>query len=51
LIEAPRGRYSEKPDLFLGIAERLFPSVPKLEPFARRSRIRWDAWGNEVDTA
>jgi N6-adenosine-specific RNA methylase IME4 len=28
--------------------ERLFPTLPKLELFARRARNGWSAWGNEV---
>jgi N6-adenosine-specific RNA methylase IME4 len=48
VIEAPRGRHSEKPDIFAEEIERLFPDVPKLEMFARTVRFGWDAWGNEV---
>jgi N6-adenosine-specific RNA methylase IME4 len=48
LIEAPRGRHSEKPDIFAEHIERLFPNVPKLEMFARKERPGWDVWGNEV---
>jgi N6-adenosine-specific RNA methylase IME4 len=47
-IEAPRGRHSEKPEIFAEHIERLFPNVPKLEMFARKARPGWDAWGNEV---
>lgn len=48
VIEAPRGRHSEKPAIFAEHIERLFPNVPKLEMFARTSRAGWDSWGNEV---
>jgi N6-adenosine-specific RNA methylase IME4 len=48
VIEAPRGRHSEKPDIFAEHIERLFPNVPKLEMFAREKRDGWDVWGNEV---
>jgi N6-adenosine-specific RNA methylase IME4 len=47
-MEAPRGRHSEKPDIFAEHITRLFPTVPKLEMFARTSRAGWDVWGNEV---
>jgi len=48
VMEAPRGRHSEKPDIFAEHITRLFPTVPKLEMFARTSRAGWDVWGNEV---
>jgi N6-adenosine-specific RNA methylase IME4 len=48
IIEAPRGRHSEKPDVFAERIERLFPNVAKLEMFARKARPGWDVWGNEV---
>jgi N6-adenosine-specific RNA methylase IME4 len=51
VIEAPRGRHSEKPDIFAEHIARLFPNVPKLEMFAREERPGWDVWGNEVPTA
>jgi N6-adenosine-specific RNA methylase IME4 len=44
VIEAPRGRHSEKPKVFAEIIERLFPNVPKLEMFAREARPGWDSW-------
>jgi N6-adenosine-specific RNA methylase IME4 len=49
VVEAPRGRHSEKPAVFAEMIERLFPSVPKLEMFARKARPGWDCWGNEVE--
>jgi len=48
VIEAPRGRHSEKPAIFAEHIERLFPNVPKLEMFARKARPGWDCHGNEV---
>jgi N6-adenosine-specific RNA methylase IME4 len=48
IIKAPRGRHSEKPEIFAKHIERLFPNVPKLEMFARKARPGWDVWGNEV---
>jgi ParB/RepB/Spo0J family partition protein len=50
-VEAPRGRHSEKPDVFAEHIERLFPNVPKLEMFARKARPGWAVWGNEAPQA
>jgi N6-adenosine-specific RNA methylase IME4 len=49
VIKAPRGRHSEKPELFLEMIEQYFPNLPKIE-LNRRGPPRpgWDAWGNEV---
>jgi N6-adenosine-specific RNA methylase IME4 len=49
VIQAPRGQHSEKPDIFADEIARLFPTVPKLEMFARKARAGWDSHGNEVD--
>lgn len=43
----PRGRQSEKPEAFQDLIERHFPG-PFLEMFARRCRLGWTTWGNEV---
>lgn len=49
ILEAPRGRHSEKPELFAGWIERLYPTAPKIELFRRGpARPGWDAWGNEA---
>lgn len=48
-FEWERGRHSEKPEALFDLAERLSPS-PRLEMFARRRRLGWDAWGDEVDS-
>jgi N6-adenosine-specific RNA methylase IME4 len=48
VIEAPRGRHSAKPDAAAEMIERLYPTVPKLELFARKRREGWDSWGNEL---
>ena len=48
VIRAPRGGHSEKPAAFAEWIERMFPTVPKLEMFARgAARPGWDAWGAE----
>jgi N6-adenosine-specific RNA methylase IME4 len=51
VIEAPRGRHSEKPAIFAAIIEKLYPNVPKLEMFARSARNGWSVWGNEIGAA
>ncbi|MGO9047201.1 MAG: MT-A70 family methyltransferase [Rhodomicrobium sp.] len=48
VIEAPRGRHSEKPVVFAEMIEKLYPNVPKLEMFARTARPGWDVHGNEA---
>ena len=48
VIEAPRGRHSEKPDVYAAHIVRLYPNVSKIELFARKARPGWDVWGNEA---
>jgi N6-adenosine-specific RNA methylase IME4 len=48
VIGAPLGRHSEKPTLFAEMIERLFPTLPKIELFARVARPGWDRWGYEA---
>jgi N6-adenosine-specific RNA methylase IME4 len=50
VIEAPRGRHSEKPVIVREMIAQMFPNLPKLEMFARGQRVDgWDLWGNEVE--
>jgi N6-adenosine-specific RNA methylase IME4 len=42
----PRTAHSQKPEAFLDLVERHFPS-PRVELFARRARFGWDYWGDE----
>ena len=50
VIEAPRGRHSEKPSCVYERLEHLYPKRTKVELFARgKPRPGWTAWGNEVD--
>jgi N6-adenosine-specific RNA methylase IME4 len=49
VIRAKPGAHSEKPGIFAEIIEGLFPTVPKLEMFARQQRKGWSTWGNEVE--
>lgn len=48
LIEAPVQEHSRKPDCFLEMIEAYFPTLPKIELNARRSRPGWIPWGNEA---
>ena len=48
LIQAPRGRHSEKPAVFYDLIEAYFPNLPKIELFARTARPGWDCWGAEA---
>ncbi len=43
----PRGRHSEKPQVFYDETELVSPG-PYLEMFARKDRLGWTTWGNEV---
>lgn len=42
-------RHSAKPHAFHDLIERVSPG-PYLELFARRPRLGWDVWGNEVES-
>lgn len=46
VIEAPRGRHSEKPGEAYKRIERVSPG-PRAELFARTPREGWDVWGND----
>jgi N6-adenosine-specific RNA methylase IME4 len=53
VIEAPRpGEHSAKPECFLEMIEKYFPTLPKIE-LNRRGPARpgWDAWGLEAEPA
>ena len=50
VVEAPRGKHSEKPEVFYEIIERMYPDYPRLELFLRgEAREGWHGWGNEAD--
>src|SRR5215467_15070358 len=50
LIQAPRGKHSEKPECFLEMIEQYFPTLPKIELNRRGApRPDCDAWGLEVE--
>jgi len=48
VIEAARGRHSQKPACVYELLERMYPQASKLELFARTSRPGWSAWGNQL---
>ena len=48
MIDAPAGEHSVKPAAFHEIIEAMYPSLPKLEMFARANRPGWDTWGAET---
>jgi N6-adenosine-specific RNA methylase IME4 len=49
VVEAPRGRHSEKPKVFYELIERAYPNATRLELFARgKPRQGWTVWGNEA---
>lgn len=51
-INAPLGRHSAKPDVFIELIERWYPDQPKIELFRRGpARPAWSAWGNEAEAA
>lgn len=47
-FEWPKQTHSRKPDALQDLVEQLVPG-PYLELFARRRRLGWSAWGDEVD--
>jgi N6-adenosine-specific RNA methylase IME4 len=50
VIEAPLGKHSEKPEIFLQLVEEYFPTLPKIELYRRGPpRPGWAAWGNMVE--
>jgi N6-adenosine-specific RNA methylase IME4 len=49
VIEAPRGRHSQKPAVIYDLLEAMYPSAARLELFARGSRPGWDRWGWDAD--
>ncbi len=48
VIDAPVGDHSAKPFAVHEMIEEMFPSLPRIELFAREQFEGWDAWGNEI---
>jgi len=46
---APK-RHSQKPEQFYGLVEEV-SAAPRLELFARRHRLGFDVWGDEVESS
>jgi N6-adenosine-specific RNA methylase IME4/ParB-like chromosome segregation protein Spo0J len=49
VIEAPRGAHSEKPHVVYEMIEAHYPTLAKIELFARNLRDGWTSWGNEIE--
>lgn len=49
IVQSPRLEHSRKPDEFHDLIERLYPGRRYAELFARRLRVGWDSFGNEID--
>jgi N6-adenosine-specific RNA methylase IME4 len=48
VIHAPLREHSRKPDEVVARIDRLVGDVPRIELFARSTRVGWDSWGLEV---
>jgi N6-adenosine-specific RNA methylase IME4 len=51
VIHAARGEHSEKPVEFYELIERMYPTLPRIELFARAARDGWGSWGNQAPGA
>jgi N6-adenosine-specific RNA methylase IME4 len=49
VITARAGQHSAKPHCFREMIEEMFPTLPRIELFARERISGWDAWGNELE--
>jgi N6-adenosine-specific RNA methylase IME4 len=49
VIQAARGEHSVKPVEFYVVIERMYPTLAKVELFARSAREGWDRWGNQAN--
>jgi site-specific DNA-methyltransferase (adenine-specific) len=50
IVLAPRGeKHSQKPDSVIGRITQMYPTIPKIELFARRRLKGWNATGLEYD--
>jgi len=48
VISAKRGKHSAKPGEVYEILEAMYPSLPRIELFARNEREGWASWGTDV---
>lgn len=50
VMEAPRVKHSEKPELSYLWMEKMYPKARKIEIFARKARKGWYVVGNQIET-
>lgn len=50
LVMTPLERHSKKPDIIRNHISVLYPTLNKIELFARQKTPGWDVWGNEVES-
>ncbi len=48
LVQVPRGKHSEKPEVVIEGITNMFPAQKKIELFARKNYEGWDNWGLEI---
>ena len=48
IVVSKRTKHSEKPQEVYDRIERMFPTQNKIEMFARKVRLGWSVWGNEI---
>ena len=48
LLQVPRGKHSEKPEIVIDGITKMFPQQRKIELFARKNYNGWDNWGLEI---
>lgn len=48
IIDARKGRHSEKPAVVRTLLESMYPDAKRVELFARETVPGWTPWGNEV---
>jgi N6-adenosine-specific RNA methylase IME4 len=51
VFTGPVEEHSKKPYAFRSAIEDMFPTLPRIELFARTRFDAWDSWGNEVAEA
>ena len=48
ILRAPRGPHSAKPAIARETIQRMYPSLPRIELFARGKSKGWTSWGHEA---
>jgi N6-adenosine-specific RNA methylase IME4 len=48
VVNADVKEHSEKPEEIYNLIEAMYPDKTYLELFARKQRLKWKSWGNEV---